>query len=78
MTTAVEMLTAQVRSLPDSQFDEFLTWLADYELTHMDEWDRQIERDTASGGALGKVLSRVNADIASGRTKPLDSVLDDA
>ena len=78
MTTAVQKLTEQVKSLPDGQLDEFLTWLADYELAHMDDWDRQIARDSAPGGLLSKVLSRVNTDIDSGRTKPLDSVIDDA
>lgn len=43
-----------------------------------DEWDKELERDSKPGGALDSVLKRVRADIASGRTKPLDEITDNS
>ncbi|MEN6452023.1 MAG: hypothetical protein ABFC96_16155 [Thermoguttaceae bacterium] len=77
MTTAVEKIADEVRSLPKADLDEFLAWLADYELQQPDEWDREMERDSQPGGRLQSVIDRARADIAAGRTKPLDEVLDD-
>ena len=78
MTIAVQKLTEQVKSLPHKELDEFLSWLADYELQQEDDWDREIERDSQPGGKLDAVLQRVRRDVAEGRTKPLNEVLDDA
>ena len=60
------------------ELDEFLSWLSDYELANPNRWDREIERDSQPGGRLDAVLNRVRGDIASGRTKPLDEVIDNA
>jgi hypothetical protein len=35
-----------------------------------DDWDRQMKRDAAAG-KLGKVLSKVDADIAKGNLRDL-------
>ncbi len=78
MTTAVQSIAEQVKVLPEGEFDEFLSWLADYELAHPDEWDQQIDRDSQPGGRLDDVLKRVRRDIAAGRTKPLDEVIDNS
>jgi hypothetical protein len=78
MTAAVEKIAGEVKALPEKELDEFLSWLADYELQHPDRWDREIERDSLLGGRLDAVLSRVRTDIAAGRTKPLDEVIDNA
>jgi hypothetical protein len=78
MTTAVQSLTEQVKALPEGELDEFLSWLADYELAHTDDWDQQIGRDSQPGGRLDTVLQRVRHDIAAGRTKPLDEVIDNS
>ena len=78
MTTAVEKIADDVRSLPKAQFDEFLAWLAEYELQHPDEWDKEMERDSQPGGRLQEMIDRARKDIAAGRTKPLDEVLDNA
>ena len=76
MTTAVQSIAEQVKALPERELDEFLSWLADYELAHPDEWDQQIRHDSQPGGRLDAVLQRVRRDIAAGRTKPLDEVID--
>jgi hypothetical protein len=78
MTSIVENIAGQVRSLSEREREEFLSWLADYELDQSDAWDTEIERDSQGGGRLSAVLDRVRADIASGRTKPLDEVLRDS
>jgi hypothetical protein len=44
----------------------------------LDDWDKEIERDSQEGGRLSSVLMRVRADIASGKTRPLDEVIDDS
>ncbi len=78
MTTAVESIAERVKGLPEREFDEFLSWLADYGLKHSDQWDEQIERDSQPGGRLDTVLRRVHDDIAAGRTKPLNEVINNS
>jgi len=78
MTTKVEEIAEQVKALPDSEREEFLSWLADFEIQHNDDWDMEIARDSQPGGRLENVLGRVRKDIAEGRTKGLDEVLDNS
>jgi hypothetical protein len=76
MTAIVERIADEVKSLPRAQLDELLAWLADYELKQPDEWDQAMEHDSQPGGRLQDVIDRARKDIAAGRTKPLDEVLD--
>jgi hypothetical protein len=76
MTANVERITEQVKALAERELDEFLAWLAEYEAEHADQWDQEIARDSQPGGRLQRVLDRAREDIAAGRTKPLDEVLD--
>ncbi len=78
MTKTVEKIAAEIKSLPAEEYEEFLSWLADYEMEHPDRWDREIARDSQPGAALDAVLKRVEKDIAEGRVKPLDEVVDDS
>ncbi len=78
MTSKVEEIAEQVKALPDDEREEFLSWLADFEIKHSDNWDKEIARDSQPGGRLERVLGRVRKDIAEGRTKPLDEVLDNS
>ena len=78
MTATVHKLAEQVKALSEQELDEFLAWLAEFELAQRDPWDQKIERDSRPGGRLDSVLNRARADIASGRTKPLREVIDDA
>ena len=75
MKATIKKITEQVKALPETEMDEFLSWLADYEIGHSDEWDKEIERDSQEGGPMSPVLKRVRADIAAGRTKSLDKVI---
>ena len=78
MSTRVEQIVEQVKALPEDEREELLLWLSDFELKHSDDWDREIAQDSKPGGRLGNVLDRVRRDIAEGRTKPLDEVIDDS
>ena len=78
MTATVEKIADEVIALPEKELDEFLSWLSDYELAHPDRWDKEIERDSLPGGRLDAVISRVRNDIAAGRTKPLDGVINNS
>lgn len=78
MTIKVQKIAEEVKALPEGEMDEFLSWLAEYELERDDDWDREIARDAEPGGRLDRVLARVRKDIAAGKTKPLDEVLNDS
>ena len=76
MTTRVEQIAEQVKSLPLSEREELLAWLADFELGQVDAWDEEMSRDSQPGGRMQRVIDRVRRDIAQGRTKPLGEVID--
>jgi hypothetical protein len=76
MTQIVEKIVGEVKTLPEAELDEFLGWLAEFEKEHMDTWDREMAADCRPGGRLQGLLDRVKDDIATGKTKPLDEVLD--
>jgi len=76
MTNRVEQIAEQVKSLPLSEREELLAWLADFELGQVDALDEEIARDSQPGGRMQRVLDRVRCDIAEGRTKPLGEVID--
>jgi len=78
MTVLVERIANEVKALSEKELDEFLSWLAEYELALPDRWDKEIERDSQPGGRLDAVLTRVREDITAGRSKPLDEVIDDS
>jgi hypothetical protein len=78
MTARVKKIAEQVMALPQDEREEFLAWLADFEAGQSDDWDKEISRDSQPGGRLETVLDRVRKDIAEGRTKPLDEVLDNS
>lgn len=78
MTTRVNEIAERVKALADDEREEFLSWLADFEIEHSDDWDQEIARDSQLGGRLERVLGRVRKDIAERRTKPLDEVLDNS
>jgi hypothetical protein len=78
MKPVVQKIAEQVKALPRRELDELLSWLTEYEEGHSDEWDKQIEQDSQEGGSLSPVLKRVRADMASGRTKPLDEIIDNS
>jgi hypothetical protein len=78
MTSRVEHIVEQVKALPEDEREEFLSWLTDFELGQSDAWDKEIARDSQPGGRLRELLDRVREDIAEGRTKRLDEIIDDS
>jgi len=78
MTANVKKIAEQVKALPQDEREEFLSWLADFEAEHIDDWDKEIARDSQPGGRMERILERVRKDIAEGRTKPLDEILDNS
>jgi len=78
VTATVEKIANEVKGLAEKELDEFLSWLADHELAHPDRWDKELERDSQPGGRLDAMLKRVRGDIAAGRTKPLDEVINNS
>lgn len=76
MTQTVEKIAREVKTLPAEELDEFLGWLADFEAERMDAWDKELVADCQPGGRLQGLLDRAKEDIAAGKTKPLDEVLD--
>lgn len=71
MSTVAEIEDA-LRSLPIDQARSVADWLQDY---LEDQWDRQIERDAASG-KLEKVAGKALEHYKAGRLKPLEEVVD--
>jgi len=71
VSTVTEIIEA-VKKLPDEQKGEFLQRLT--EIDFDDAWDRQIEA-AVKAGRLDHVIAQAEADIAAGRTKPLDEIV---
>jgi len=72
MGSIVEIEQAIARLSPQ-EFVELEQW---FDAERNRKWDRQIEADSASG-ALDFLLEEVDEDIAQGRTRPADELLDD-
>ena len=72
MTSVAEIINA-VKDLSEEDKGVFLERLA--EIDFDDAWDCKIEADVKVG-RWDDLIARAEADIASGRTKPLDEVLD--
>jgi hypothetical protein len=71
MSTVAEIEEALQR-LPAEDARAVAQWLQEY----LDRrWDEQIERD-AESGVLDKLWAKAEGDIAAGRVKPLNEILD--
>ncbi len=73
MSTIAEIQT-EITKLSQPERRELADWLAEIEA---DAWDAQIEEDIKAG-RLDHLIAQAEADIAAGRTKPLDEVLDES
>ncbi len=70
--STVEEIESAIRKLPSADQYRLAQRLQD---VLWEAWDRQIEKDSQSG-QLDHILAEVDADIAAGRVKPLDEILD--
>lgn len=71
MRNAAE-IQAEIEKLPRAEQRKLAQWFAEVQA---DAWDAQIEDDIRAG-RLDHLIAEADADIAAGRTKPLDEILD--
>jgi len=71
--SSVAEIEQAIAKLSPGEFAELGQWFDDLRNR---EWDRQLEADSASG-ALDFLLKEVDEDIAQGKTRPADELLDD-
>jgi hypothetical protein len=72
MSTVVEIEKA-LQTLPVEDARKVAGWLQAY----LDEiWDNQVEGDIAAG-RLDKLWDKAKSDIAAGRVKPLDEIINE-
>ena len=69
---SVAEIQAEIERLPRAEQRKLAEWFAQVQA---DAWDAQIEEDV-NAGRLDHLLAQAEADIAAGRMKPLDEVLD--
>jgi hypothetical protein len=62
-----------LRALPVQEARAVADWLQDY---LEEQWDKQMEADAANG-RVDRAWEKAKADIAAGRVKPLDEIIDD-
>ena len=72
MSTVAEIENA-LQALPVEDARKVAGWLQEY----LDaKWDKQMDKDIAAG-RMDKLWEKAQADIAAGRVKPLDEVIND-
>ncbi len=76
VSTAVEKLLQQVTRLSPEEQRELWDRVAASETSRLDEWEKQVARDSASG-KLDHLLAELDDDIAAGRVKPLNEVINE-
>ena len=69
---SVSEIQAEIRKLSSADQRRLADWLEEMQA---DAWDAQIEEDIKAG-RLDHLIAQAEVDIAAGRTKPLDEVLD--
>ena len=70
---SVAEIEQAIAKLSPREFAELGQW---FDALRNREWDRQLEADSGSG-ALDFLLKEVDEDIAQGKTRPADELLDD-
>jgi hypothetical protein len=71
----VEAIKDAIVHLSEPERKELANWFGELE---EEAWDRQIEQDFAPGGRRAHLAAEVDADVAAGRTKPLEEFLAEA
>jgi uncharacterized membrane protein YkoI len=74
MSATVEKILREVKSLSSQEREELWNRVAAEEANNLDEWEKQIERDSKAG-KLDHLLAELKEDIQAGRVKPLDEVI---
>jgi hypothetical protein len=76
MGATVEKILQDVRTLSAEEREQLWRRIAEVEQASLDSWEKEIEHDS-SAGKLDHLLANLDEDIAAGRVKPLDEVLDE-
>ena len=74
--TTVEKILREVKSLSSQEREELWDRVAAEEANDLDNWEKQIERDSKAG-KLDYLLAELKEDIQAGRVKPLDEVINE-
>ena len=72
----MEKILKEVKTLSSQERQELWDRVAAEEANNLDEWEKQIERDS-NAGKLDHLLSELKDDIKAGRVKPLDEVINE-
>jgi hypothetical protein len=67
VVSKIEQIERQIQSLSEKELAEFRAWFQEFDWAM---WDRQLERDVASG-KLDKLAEKALGDHAAGKTTPL-------
>lgn len=70
MSTVAE-IEAAINNLPPEDFAQIRDWLLERDNLL---WDKQIEADAAAG-RLDHIVAEIEGDIAAGKVKPLNDVI---
>ncbi len=76
MSATVEKILEEVKSLSSQERQELWDRVAAEAASDLDDWERQIERDS-NAGKLDHLLAELKDDIKAGRVKPLDEVINE-
>jgi hypothetical protein len=76
VSATVEKILKEVKGLSSQERQELWDRVAAEEANNLDEWEKQIERDS-NAGKLDHLLAELKDDIKAGRVKPLDEVVNE-
>jgi uncharacterized membrane protein YkoI len=76
VSATVEKILKEVKSLSSQERQELWDRVAAEAASDLDEWEKQIERDS-NAGKLDHLLAELKDDIKAGRVKPLDEVINE-
>lgn len=65
--TRLEQIEQEITKLSPEEFAQLRDWVLEQD---WEEWDRQIERDAATG-KLDRLMKQALADHAAGETRPI-------
>ena len=69
--STVDEIEAAIGKLPPQDFVRVRDWLLEQDNLL---WDKQIEEDAAAG-RLDHIIKKIESDIVTGRTKPLNEII---
>jgi tRNA A37 methylthiotransferase MiaB len=76
MSATVEKILKEVKNLSSQERQELWERVAAEESQNLDEWEKQVERDS-NAGKLDHLLAELKEDIKVGRVKPLNEVINE-